>query len=98
MRRRANFCVSDSPLVIISSRQATEARSLGTYVKPGERPCVAGVEDGANVGVIGDERGRLKRADLISFTEGGHWRQRRVERGRSLWIETAPVQLGAAAG
>ena len=41
---------------------------------------------------------RLKRADMISFTEGGHWRQRRVERGRPLWIETAPVQLRAAAG
>src|SRR5277367_5010897 len=61
-----------------------------THAKPGERPWVAGVEDGANVGVVGDERGRLKRADLIRFTQGGHWRQRRVERGRSLWIKRPP--------
>jgi hypothetical protein len=39
-----------------------------THAKPGERHCVAGVEDGANVGVVGEERGRLKRADLIRFT------------------------------
>ncbi len=62
-----------------------------------ERPGVPGVEDGSNIGVVGDKRGRLQRADLIGLTQRGHRRERSVKRRHSLRIEAASVEFRAAA-
>ena len=63
------------------------------HAEPGERLGVARVEHRANVGLVGDERGWLERADLVGFAERCHRRQRCVERRRSLRIEAASVHL-----
>ena len=85
-------------MAIISSRQAVEARSTEVVPNPASASASRPSNTGPNVGLVGDQRGRLERPDLVGFAECGHRRQRRIERGRSLGIEAASVHFSAAAG
>jgi hypothetical protein len=102
--RRITFCYESSREYLSAGFTASDhfvAPSAGGEVVWGhaegrERVGVSCVEDRANIGVVGEKHGRLKRADLIGFPQRGRRRQRSVERRRSLRIEAASIEFGAA--
>ena len=85
-RLRLAFAVGDHVVA-----PADGGEILGVVPNPASATASRVSKTGANVGLVGDERGRLEGADPIGFAQRGHWRQRRVERSRSLRIEAASV-------
>jgi len=62
-----------------------------------ERRNIPRIEDVFDVGVVADQRRWLEAAGAVGFPQRRQNGQRRVERGKALWVEAPAIKLRAPA-